>query len=42
MTVLRIEIDDARQARTVGEITQTGYFRELRSRATDLRRIIER
>jgi CheY-like chemotaxis protein len=38
---LRIEIDDSRQARKVAEITQTDYFRDLRSRATDLRRIIE-
>jgi two-component system cell cycle response regulator len=38
---LRIEIDDARQARKVAEITQTDYFRDLRSRAGDLRRIIE-
>jgi two-component system, cell cycle response regulator len=38
---LRIEIDDARQERKVAEITQTDYFRELRSRAGDLRRIIE-
>ena len=39
---LRIEIDDARQTRRVAEITQTDYFRELRSRAGDLRKIMER
>ena len=38
---LRIEIDDARQTRKVAEITQTEYFRDLRSRAGDLRKIIE-
>jgi two-component system cell cycle response regulator len=38
---LRIEIDDARQARKVAEITETDYFRDLRSRAGELRRIIE-
>lgn len=38
---LRIEIDDARQTKKVAEITQTDYFRDLRSRAGDLRRIME-
>jgi len=37
---LRIEIDHARQARQVAEITETDFFRDLRVRATDLRRII--
>jgi len=35
---LRIEIDEARQARKVAEITGTDYFRGLRERATELRR----
>lgn len=37
---LRIEIDEARQARRVEEITSSDYFRELRDRASDLRRIV--
>lgn len=37
---LRIEIDEARQARHVEEITSTDYFRDLRDRASDLRRIV--
>jgi two-component system, cell cycle response regulator len=37
---LRIEIDQARQARQVAEITETDFFRDLRDRAGDLRRII--
>jgi hypothetical protein len=37
----RIEIDEARQARKVAEITETDYFRQLRDQAADLRRIIE-
>jgi two-component system, cell cycle response regulator len=39
---LRIEIDEARQARKVAEITESDYFQQLRSQADDLRRIIER
>ena len=35
---LRIEIDLARQAQRVAEITDTDYFKELRARASDLRR----
>ena len=35
---LTIEIDDARQARKVAEITDSDYFRTLRSRAAELRR----
>ena len=35
---LRIEIDQVRQARRVAEITDTDFFRDLRSRAGDLRR----
>ncbi len=34
---LRIEIDSARQAKQVAEVTETDYFRELRRRAKDLR-----
>ncbi len=37
---LRIEIDHAREARQVAEITETDFFRDLRDRAGDLRRII--
>lgn len=37
---LRIEIDHARQARQVAEITDTDFFRDLSGRAADLRRII--
>ncbi len=35
---LRIEIDEARQAKKVAEITGTDYFKGLRDRAADLRR----
>jgi CheY-like chemotaxis protein len=38
---LRIEIDGARQARQVAEITDTDYFRSLRGRAAELRRTID-
>ena len=37
---LRIEIDEARQAAKVAEITGTDYFQDLRSRAADLRRVV--
>jgi len=37
---LRIEIDQARQAKRVSEITDTDFFRELRSRATTLRETV--
>jgi two-component system cell cycle response regulator len=37
---LRIEIDQARQAQKVTEITDTAFFRDLRGRAADLRRIV--
>jgi DNA repair ATPase RecN len=37
---LRIEIDEARQARKVAEITDSDYFRELRGRAAELRRSV--
>jgi hypothetical protein len=37
---LRIEIDEARQARKVAEITETDYFQGLRSRARELRGIV--
>src|SRR5512139_1515138 len=38
---LRIELDEARQARQVAEITESDYFRELEARAQDLRQIID-
>jgi DNA-binding response OmpR family regulator len=38
---LRIEIDEQRQARKVAEITGTEYFKDLRDRAKDLRKIVE-
>ena len=37
---LRIEIDEARQAKRVAEITDTDFFRDLRARATELRGVI--
>jgi len=37
---LRIEIDQSRQARQVAEITDSAFFQDLRSRASDLRQII--
>jgi GAF domain-containing protein len=37
---LRIEIDESRQAAKVAEITGTDYFKDLRSRADDLRRTV--
>jgi two-component system cell cycle response regulator len=38
---LRIEIDEARQARQVAEITDSDYFRSLRDRAAELRRTVD-
>ncbi len=38
---LRIEIDEARQARKVSEITSTEYFKDLRARASELRRTVD-
>ncbi len=38
---LRIEIDEARQARQVAEITESEYFKNLQSRAAELRHIID-
>lgn len=38
---LRIEIDKAKQARQVTEITDTDYFRDLRRRANELRDIFQ-
>ena len=38
---LRIEIDEARQAQKVAEITETEFFQRLRDQAADLRRIID-
>ena len=37
---LRIEIDHTREARQVAEITDTDFFKDLRNRAGDLRKII--
>jgi MinD-like ATPase involved in chromosome partitioning or flagellar assembly len=37
---LRIEIDSARQSTRVAEITGSGYFRDLRARAAELRRSV--
>lgn len=37
---LKIEIDEARQAKRVAEITDTDYFKDLRARASDLRRVV--
>ena len=37
---LRIEIDHARQQKRVAEITETDFFRDLRSRAADLRSVL--
>ncbi|MPZ72062.1 MAG: response regulator [Nitriliruptorales bacterium] len=37
---LRIEIDEARQARTVADITGSEYFQQLRDKAQDLRRAL--
>jgi CHASE3 domain sensor protein len=38
---LRIEIDEARQAKKVAEITDTDFFKDLRGRAAELRRIVD-
>jgi two-component system cell cycle response regulator len=38
VTELRIEIDEARQAAKVAEVTDTEYFKELRAQAAELRR----
>jgi two-component system, cell cycle response regulator len=38
---LRIELDEARQARQVAEITETDYFRDLEAKAQSLRQIID-
>lgn len=38
---LRIEIDEARQAKKVAEITESSYFQRLRGQADDLRRILD-
>lgn len=38
---LKIEIDEARQAARVAEITNSDYFQDLRARAADLRRAVE-
>lgn len=38
---LRIEVDHARQARQVSQITGTDYFRQLRGKASDLRNLLK-
>src|SRR5262249_41699133 len=38
---LRIEIDQVRQAQQVAEITDTDFFKDLRARTGDLRRLIK-
>lgn len=38
---LTIELDEARQARQVAEITETDYFQQLEAKAQDLRQIID-
>lgn len=38
---LRIEIDEAKQAQRVAEITGSDYFRDLRGRAAELRRMVD-
>jgi nitrate/nitrite-specific signal transduction histidine kinase len=38
---LRIELDEARQAREVAEITESDYFQQLEAKAQDLRQIID-
>src|SRR5512139_1922151 len=38
---LRIQIDEAKRAREVAEITETEYFRQLRSNVRDLRKILD-
>jgi DNA-binding response OmpR family regulator len=38
---LRIELNEARQARQVAEITETDYFRQLQAEAQNLRDILE-
>lgn len=38
---LRIELNEARQARQVTEITETDYFQQLQAKAEDLRNIVE-
>jgi CheY-like chemotaxis protein len=39
---LRIDLDRARQAKQVAEITDTEYFKQLRSDVTDLRKLLTR
>jgi two-component system cell cycle response regulator len=38
---LRIQIDEAKKAREVAEITETEYFRQLRSNVSSLRKILD-
>jgi hypothetical protein len=39
---MRIELDEARQATQVAEITESDYFQQLRHQANNLREIIEK
>ena len=38
---LKIELDEMQQARQVAEITETDYFKDLRGRASDLRKLFD-
>src|SRR5512139_1439143 len=38
---LRIQIDESKKARDVAEITETDYFRQLRSNVSNLRKILD-
>lgn len=39
---LRIQIDEAKKAREVAEITESDYFRQLRANVSDLRKILDK
>lgn len=41
VTELRIEVNKAKQAKQVAQITGTDYFRDLKSKAQDLRTLVE-
>jgi CheY-like chemotaxis protein len=41
ITQLRIDLDQARQAHQVAEITETEYFRQLRSNVSNLRKLLD-
>jgi hypothetical protein len=42
IVALRIEIDEAKKAREVAEITGTAYFQSLQARARELRQAMKR